>query len=91
MLNKCLVDVKHWTRIPSLTSPPTRSNLFHELLHQFPDLTRPSFSTHVPDHGVHHHIITTGPPVWSRPWRLAPDKLRNAKREFDNLMKLGIA
>jgi len=37
-----------------------------------------------------HSIATTGPPLFSKPRILHPDKLSEAKKEFDNLMKLGI-
>ena len=34
--------------------------------------------------------MTKGHPVFARPRRLAPDKLVTAKREFDDMIKLGI-
>lgn len=37
-----------------------------------------------------HHIETHGPPVVSKPRRLAPDKLKAAKDEFELLMRQGI-
>ena len=37
-----------------------------------------------------HHIITTGPPVFARPRRLAGDRLVAAKKEFQYLMEKGI-
>lgn len=37
-----------------------------------------------------HYITTTpGPPVAARQRRLAPERLRAAKEEFNNLVKLG--
>ncbi len=36
------------------------------------------------------HIRTRGPSVFSRPRRLAPDRLAIAKREFDHMLQLGI-
>ncbi|CAH8519823.1 unnamed protein product [Schistosoma curassoni] len=36
------------------------------------------------------HITTTGPPVFSKARRLAPEKLRLAKNEFDHMIDLGI-
>lgn len=98
--NRCLVDSKRWTKIPCTSaSLPSSSHLqfvthgenpFESLLSEFPELTPPNFSTRVPMHGVVHHIQTNGPPVWSRPRRLAPEKLKAAKREFENLLQLGI-
>ena len=37
-----------------------------------------------------HHITTTGPPPFSRPRRLAPDRCQNAKQEFEHMLSLGI-
>ena len=37
-----------------------------------------------------HKIITKGHPVFARPRRLAPDKSVTAKREFDEMIKLGV-
>ncbi|CAF4948326.1 unnamed protein product [Pieris macdunnoughi] len=43
-------------------------------------------------HNTLHHIRTTsGPPVYSRPRRLAPDRLRIAVREFEDMVRSGIA
>lgn len=41
-------------------------------------------------HSVMHYIETTGPPVRARPRRLAPDRLKAAKAEFEHMMRLGI-
>ncbi|GFU94615.1 hypothetical protein TNCV_2984091 [Trichonephila clavipes] len=42
-------------------------------------------------HGVKHHILTTGQPVYSKARQLAPDKLKLAKQEFqfmlDNIIR----
>ena len=37
-----------------------------------------------------HHIETTGQPTFARPRRLAPEKLALAKKEFRQLVDLGI-
>lgn len=60
------------------------------LLNDFPEITGPSFINHTVCHSVRHHIETTGPPVTCRVRRLAPDKLKIAKRDFDQLQKDGI-
>lgn len=40
---------------------------------------------------MQHHIRTTfGTPVFARPKRLAPDKLKAARQEFNTMVKLGI-
>ena len=43
-----------------------------------------------PAAAVQHHIVTTGPPVFSRPRRLMGDKLSAAKQSFDMLLYRGI-
>nr|VZI44880.1 unnamed protein product [Spirometra erinaceieuropaei] len=61
---------------------PEPENTFRQLLDKYPGLTRPNFSVSIPPHDVVHHIRTTGPPVFSRPRRLAPTGLAAAKAEF---------
>ena len=63
---------------------------FLQLLRDRPALTTPAFDRVQPTHGVELHIETTGPPVFARPRRLAPDKLAAAKKEFELMEKLGI-
>ncbi|XP_050052445.1 uncharacterized protein [Dermacentor andersoni] len=60
------------------------------LLQKFPNLTRPPDWTKHVQHDVRHHILTTGPPVFARPRRLAPDKLKIARAEFEHMLELGI-
>lgn len=63
---------------------------YSRLLDEFTAITKPSFHLHRPAHGVEHHIITTGQPVYARPRRLRPGRLKAAKDEFDNMERLGI-
>ena len=63
---------------------------YHGLLHRYPQLHRrqddlPSATT-----TTAHVIQTRGPPVHARPRRLAPDKLKAAKAEFDRLLQAGV-
>ncbi|KER19967.1 hypothetical protein T265_11383 [Opisthorchis viverrini] len=62
----------------------------HVLLHQFPDLTKPNFHDPKPKHSVVHHIHTRGPPVFTRPRRLAPERLQLAEDKFQHTPQLGI-
>ncbi|GBL88486.1 Retrovirus-related Pol polyprotein from transposon 297 [Araneus ventricosus] len=62
---------------------------FHRLLSEFPSLTEAS-STRQAKHDIKHCIQTTGPPVFSRPRRLPPDKLKVAKQEFEFLVATGV-
>ena len=54
------------------------------------DLSRPTTKGETVKHGITHKIVTKGHPVFVRPRRLAPDKLVTAKREFDDMIKLGV-
>nr|VZI01885.1 unnamed protein product [Spirometra erinaceieuropaei] len=65
-------------------------NPFRQLLAKYPGLTRPNFNVSIPPHDVVHHIRTTGPPVFSRPRRLAPTRLAAAKAEFEHMLQMGI-
>lgn len=70
----------------------TGTSPFHKILQQYPDITRPDGAMKEVRHATLHHIRTTpGPPVAERPRRLAPDKLKRAKKEFETMVRLGIA
>ena len=43
-----------------------------------------------PKHGVQHRIVTAGRPTFAKARRLSPAKLAAAKKEFNNLLQLGI-
>ena len=74
----------------SLNKVDTVQNEYTKLLGQFPELTRPTTKGETVKHGITHKIVTKGHPVFARPRRLAPDKLVTAKREFDEMIKLGV-
>ena len=74
----------------SLNKVDTVQNEYTKLLGQFPELTRPTTKGETGKHGITHKIVTKGHPVFARPRRLAPDKLVTAKREFDEMIKLGV-
>ena len=61
-----------------------------KLLSEFPALTQVCTPDTPTKHEIEHHIETTGPPVSARPRRLAPDRLKVAKREFEHMLQLGI-
>ena len=65
-------------------------NPYLRLLSEYPTLTQASASDQPVKHKVTHHIQTTGPPVFTRSRRLAPERLRIARQEFDHMMELGI-
>lgn len=65
---------------------------YHDLLQEYPEITRPVGVTKDIKHNTKHYIQTTpGFPVSCKPRRLAPDKLKGAKKEFETLLNLGIA
>lgn len=65
---------------------------YHDLLIDFPAITKPPGVQREVRHSTVHHITTTpGPPVFCRPRRLAPDRLKTAKAEFDAMVSEGTA
>ena len=76
--------------ISPVFSTTTPSGRYESIIRQFPDIARPVFNTKAPLHSVTHHIVTTGPPASSRPRRLATDRLKIARQEFDHMLELGI-
>ncbi|PIK55880.1 gag-pol polyprotein [Apostichopus japonicus] len=71
-------------------SPGAGSVKYTEILEEFPDITRPDYRPKAVKHTVTHHIVTTGPPVYARPRRLAADRLKMARSEFEHMQELGI-
>lgn len=68
----------------------SRSSQYTSLLREFNDLTKINFKSRA-KHSVKHHIETTkGPPVFSKPRRLPPEKLQIVKKEFEEMIRLGI-
>ncbi|GBM19170.1 Retrovirus-related Pol polyprotein from transposon opus, partial [Araneus ventricosus] len=63
--------------------------VFHKLLKEFPSITKLPNPNQPVKHNTVHHIVTKGPPVVAKPRRLAPDRLKIAKSEFQNMMHLG--
>lgn len=63
---------------------------FADLLKSFPTLTQPYSASMPAKHHVTHHIETTGPPVHAKSRRLAPDRYKSAKAEFESLLNQGI-
>ena len=74
---------------PSILSKD-RSDPYLKLLSEFPSLTQASPTDTGVKHDVTHHIATTGPAVFARPRRLAPNRLKAAKQEFEHMLQLGI-
>ena len=60
-----------------------------QMLKKYPDVLRPNFKTKDVKHDVVHHIKTNCPPISTRPRRLAPDKLRAVKADFQQMESWG--
>ncbi len=60
------------------------------LLAEFPAVTQPTSNNQPVKHTVTHHIHISGQPVAARTRRLAPEKLRIARHEFQHMIDLGI-
>lgn len=66
------------------------NSVYDDILNEFKCITMlppPGSSTST---SVVHQILTTGQPVYSRPRRLDPEKLKCARKEFEFLIKSGI-
>ncbi|KFD61458.1 hypothetical protein M514_11032 [Trichuris suis] len=66
------------------------TDTYHQILSEFPEVTRPPSKLRQPKHTVVHHIITSGPPVVSKARRLDPQRYAAAKKEFDYMLEQGI-
>lgn len=61
-----------------------------KLLHRFPNITKGLQQGSVVTHSTRHLIETNGPPVFSKPRRLTPDKFKVAKEVFDMMLDQGL-
>ncbi len=68
---------------------PNPSDPFLSLLSELPGVTQACAAERPIKHSVVHPIKTTGPPVSSHTRRLAPERLRIARQEFDHMLELG--
>ena len=87
-------------RVCSVSVPTVKTvidipnNKYIQVLSKFPEITRPRIATAPPNaKSKTVHFITTveGPPVTCRPRRLPPAKYSATKKEFEVLIKQGIA
>ncbi|XP_033212394.1 uncharacterized protein LOC117169988 [Belonocnema kinseyi] len=80
-----LVDPKNKRLIDSETGLTTQGQLTWDKHSSVRTIVEPA------KHDVKHYIKTTpGPPEFCRPRRLAPDRYKQAKTEFDMMMQQGI-
>ena len=100
MTGQCLRDpdtqlatcgvVKAGTSVGPQVAHANQDDAFLRLLKEYPSISVPSFHKEVLPHSITHYIETKGPPTHSKARRLAPDKAKAAKAEFQQMMKLGI-
>ncbi|XP_035204901.1 uncharacterized protein LOC118179850, partial [Stegodyphus dumicola] len=99
-----LVDLKRQCLINLETSLFTYGNVTHKsnfllslfrfnsdydsLLFEFPDITNPTLIKQTVPHSTVHHILTSRPPVTSKPRRLHPKLHEAVKSEFEFLLDL---
>ena len=65
-------------------------NEFQQLLKDFPSILSPNFKSKENKHQIYHYIPTKGAPVFAKPRRLDEEKLKSAKRYFQEMEELGI-
>ncbi|GBN40543.1 hypothetical protein AVEN_120932-1 [Araneus ventricosus] len=96
--NKCLRDTKtkllsvghlKYADLHSVQISISKDTIYHELLKEFPSITKLPNPNQPVKHTTVHHIVTEGPPVLAKSRRLAPDRLKITKSEFRNMMHLG--
>ena len=96
----CLINLNDYSTLPAEHARGYKSipinfvsqmdDPYYALLDKYPEICTPSFTIKDPQHGVRHHIPTSGPPVQSRARRLDPEKLSVAKAELQKLVDLGV-
>ena len=78
-------------RISPVINAIDDSDPFHEILRaEYGDVTVPVYKAQALKHDVVHYIDTRGPPASAKPRRLAPDKLKIARDEFQHMLDLEI-
>lgn len=94
-----LIDTRNGTRVQAestlfptpqlhfLPIPPSAGDPFTRLLDDFGSLRGPYTSTPL-RHGVSHHIVTKGRPVFTPPQRLSREKLVAAKAESNKALAM---
>lgn len=95
---KHIIDVSTGIQAPGLPQYLSQSSIktiqdsssYSSLLSEFPEVTHPPGLPRDIKHETIHHIRTTpGPPVTSKARRLCPEKLKIARKEFDDMLKAG--
>ncbi|XP_068204642.1 uncharacterized protein [Palaemon carinicauda] len=80
-------------RTRPLRAGPGITPTYAALLQEFPDVFKPELQQSpgsLSKHGVYHHINTMGPPTHAKFRCLPPQKLKDAKRAFEDMERMGI-
>ncbi|KAL4083815.1 hypothetical protein QTP88_029131 [Uroleucon formosanum] len=94
--NNRLIDLNQKTSIQAVSAIDitvctiTRPSKWTSLLLDYPEVTRESPVPTKFLHDVVHELHTTGPPLFSRPRRLHPDRHQAARVEFEFMRQRGI-
>lgn len=59
---------------------------YHDLLSEYPELTKPNLLPTTLKHDICHRIETKGLPVYAKPRQLDPRKLQQIKEEFEYML-----
>lgn len=86
----CVLGTYSKLTTTGITVATCHNKEYLDLLNQYQDLLRPAGSIDSTKHKTQHFIKTTGQPVFSRPRRLAPNKLKFAKKAFDDMLREGV-
>ncbi|KAH9592646.1 Importin subunit alpha, variant 2 [Schistosoma haematobium] len=78
------------TSLNLIQTPPVTTAKFQDIFAEFSNLTRPNPQPSKDKLKVNHTIKTEVAPVFAKPRRLAPDKLKIARAEFNYMLQLGI-
>ena len=76
--------------VSTLLSNINPEHQFVDILKAYPALLQPHSASMLVHHNVTHHIDTTGPPVHAKVRRLHPGRYKQAKQEFESLLKQSI-
>ncbi|CAE1326028.1 unnamed protein product [Acanthosepion pharaonis] len=86
----CVLGTYSKLTTTGITVATCHNKEYLDLLNQYQDLLRPAGSIDSTKHQTQHFIKTTGQPVFSRSRRLAPNKLKFAKKAFDDMLREGV-
>ena len=70
--------------------PRKPDNISSALLSEFTSVTQACTSDHPLKHNITHHLMTTGPLVFTCTHRYDPNQLMIARQEFEYMLELGI-